>query len=164
MTLVVTRLSVRVAAMRLGIAHSTLKQWIYAGRVRTIQTVGDHRRIPEEETGSSAGQRRQAKLGSRKGIAWTVDNFPVADSFNRRRERDYSTGDIPHVLVTSAVWDIPVGASRARNESGVVGACAAAGDRASAGAEVRVLTLNRRLRTGNAGRGQSETSGGHYRC
>ena len=36
-------------------------------------------------------------------------NFPVADSFNRRLERDYSNGDIPHVFVASAVWDIPWG-------------------------------------------------------
>jgi hypothetical protein len=34
-----------------------------------------------------------------------VANFPVADSFNRKLERDYSTGDIPHVFVASAVWD-----------------------------------------------------------
>jgi hypothetical protein len=36
-----------------------------------------------------------------------VASFPVADSFDRRRERDYSTGDIPHAFVASAVWDIP---------------------------------------------------------
>ena len=41
-----------------------------------------------------------------------VANFPVADSFNRRLERDYSTGDIPHVFVASAIWDLPFGASR----------------------------------------------------
>ena len=35
-----------------------------------------------------------------------VANFPVADSFNRKLERDYSTGDIPHVFVASAVWDV----------------------------------------------------------
>jgi len=35
-----------------------------------------------------------------------VASFPVADSFNRRLERDYSNGDIPHVFVASAVWDI----------------------------------------------------------
>jgi hypothetical protein len=35
-----------------------------------------------------------------------VASFPVADSFNRRRERDYSNGDIPHVFVASGVWDI----------------------------------------------------------
>lgn len=34
-----------------------------------------------------------------------VASFPVADSFNRRRERDYSSGDIPHVFVASAVCD-----------------------------------------------------------
>ena len=34
-----------------------------------------------------------------------VANFPVADSFNRKLERDYSTGDIPHVFVASGVWD-----------------------------------------------------------
>jgi hypothetical protein len=51
-----------------------------------------------------------------------IANYPVADSFNRRLERDYSTGDIPHVFVASAVWDLPFGANRRRNASGVVGA------------------------------------------
>lgn len=51
-----------------------------------------------------------------------VANFPVADSFNRRLERDHSTGDIPHVFVASAVWDVPFGAARARHPRGVAGA------------------------------------------
>ena len=51
-----------------------------------------------------------------------VASFPVADSFNRRLERDYSTGDIPHVFVASTVWDVPFGASRAHHPGGVVGA------------------------------------------
>ena len=42
-----------------------------------------------------------------------IANYPVADSFNRALERDYSTGDIPHVFVASVVWDLPVGAGRA---------------------------------------------------
>lgn len=50
-----------------------------------------------------------------------VANVPVADSFNRRLERDYSTGDIPHVLVASTVWDVPFGASRAHHPGGVLG-------------------------------------------
>ena len=41
-----------------------------------------------------------------------VANFPVADSFNRTLERDYSTGDIPHVFVASASGTCPFGASR----------------------------------------------------
>jgi hypothetical protein len=36
-----------------------------------------------------------------------VANYPVADSFDRSRERDYSTGDIPHVLVGHLVWELP---------------------------------------------------------
>jgi hypothetical protein len=51
-----------------------------------------------------------------------VANFPVADSFNRKLERDYSTGDIPHVFVTSAVWDIPVGSGRRYQPGGIFGA------------------------------------------
>ena len=51
-----------------------------------------------------------------------VANFPVADSFNRRLERDYSTGDIPHVFVTSAVWDVPVGPNRKFRTGRVLGA------------------------------------------
>ena len=42
-------LTVRAAADRLGVAYSTLKQWIYDGSVRTTQTNGGHHRISEPE-------------------------------------------------------------------------------------------------------------------
>src|SRR5205085_9184254 len=42
-------LTVRAAAERLGVGYSTLKQWIYLGRVRTTQTPGGHHRIAESE-------------------------------------------------------------------------------------------------------------------
>jgi hypothetical protein len=51
-----------------------------------------------------------------------VANYPVADSFDRARERDYSTGDIPHVFVASAVWDIPWGVGRPHLGEGWLGA------------------------------------------
>ena len=51
-----------------------------------------------------------------------IANYPVADSFNRRLERDYSTGDIPHVFVSSAVWDVPFGTNRRHQAGGVIGA------------------------------------------
>jgi hypothetical protein len=51
-----------------------------------------------------------------------IANYPVADSFDRARERDDSTGDIPHVFVSSVVWDLPVGTGRARRLHGVLGA------------------------------------------
>jgi len=53
-----------------------------------------------------------------------IANYPVADSFNRGRERDYSTGDIPHVFVSSVVWDLPAGAGRSRQLRGLLGALA----------------------------------------
>jgi len=42
-------LTVRQAAERLGVGYSTLKHWIYEGRVRTRVTSGGHHRIPDGE-------------------------------------------------------------------------------------------------------------------
>ena len=53
-----------------------------------------------------------------------IANYPVADSFDRSRERDYSSGDIPHVFVSSVLWDLPAGAGRARSLHGAFGAIA----------------------------------------
>jgi hypothetical protein len=53
-----------------------------------------------------------------------LGNYPVADSFNRAGERDYSNGDIPHVFVSSVVWDLPAGGGRSRQMHGVLGAIA----------------------------------------
>lgn len=44
-----TLLTVRAAADRLGVGYSTLKQWIYDGKVRTVRTSGGHHRIAELE-------------------------------------------------------------------------------------------------------------------
>src|SRR6266850_479934 len=48
-----------------------------------------------------------------------VANFPVADSFNRRQERDVSNGDMPNVFVASYVYDFPFVAHPA-NGSGLM--------------------------------------------
>ena len=37
------------AARRLGVSYATLKQWIYKGTLRTVQTAGGHHRISESE-------------------------------------------------------------------------------------------------------------------
>ena len=64
-------LTVRQAAERLGIGYSTLKQWIYQGRVRTRTTRGGHHRIADNEvdrllapaaTGARAAPRERAGL------------------------------------------------------------------------------------------------------
>src|SRR4029077_9031332 len=53
-----------------------------------------------------------------------LTNAAVADSHNLERDRDYSTGDIPHYFGASLVWDIPAGEGRAKNPGGVLGALA----------------------------------------
>jgi len=50
-----------------------------------------------------------------------VASFPVADSFNRHLEKDYSTGDIPHLFVSSVVWDVPYGRGRPHHLQGIAG-------------------------------------------
>jgi hypothetical protein len=49
-----------------------------------------------------------------------VANYPVADSFDRARERDYSTGDIPHVLTAAATWEAPIHSDRAGDLPGAI--------------------------------------------
>jgi hypothetical protein len=51
-----------------------------------------------------------------------LTNAAVADSHNLERDRDYSTGDIPHYFGASIVWDLPAGAGRASHPSGMLGA------------------------------------------
>lgn len=41
-----------------------------------------------------------------------VANFPVADSFNRKLERDLSSGDIPHIFSSGVVYELPFGKGR----------------------------------------------------
>ena len=41
--------SPRDAAQVLGVNYSTLKQWIYHGKLKSVQTPGGHHRIPESE-------------------------------------------------------------------------------------------------------------------
>jgi len=42
-------LTVRAAATQLGVGYSTMKQWIYSGKVRTTTTAGGHHRIADSE-------------------------------------------------------------------------------------------------------------------
>src|ERR1044071_8298895 len=64
-----TLITVSAAAQRLGIGYSTLKQWIYSGKVRTTTTAGGHHRISEAEVdrliarGNPGGRRAAPKTG-----------------------------------------------------------------------------------------------------
>ena len=50
-----------------------------------------------------------------------VANYPVANGFNRRLDRDVSNGDIPNVTAVSWTYELPVGHGHGLNPSGVVG-------------------------------------------
>jgi len=47
-----------------------------------------------------------------------VTNFQAADSFNKRLEKDVSTGNMPHVLSVGFVYELPFGRGRTRSLSG----------------------------------------------
>lgn len=47
-----------------------------------------------------------------------VANFQAADSFNKRLEKDVSTGSVPHILSSGFVYELPFGRGRARSLSG----------------------------------------------
>jgi len=71
-----TLLTVRQAAARLGVGYSTLKHWIYEGRVRTRVTSGGHHRIADGEVdrllapGSNAPDR--ARPPERAGLIVSI--------------------------------------------------------------------------------------------
>lgn len=58
--------TVRDAATQLGVGYSTLKQWIYQGRVRTTQTPGGHHRIAESELERLLARRGQSPARRKK--------------------------------------------------------------------------------------------------
>ena len=65
-------LTVRAAAQRLGVGYSTLKQWIYSGRVRTTTTAGGHHRVAEAEidrlVARGGGEPVKTKAGPAGGL------------------------------------------------------------------------------------------------
>src|SRR5215510_2818818 len=64
-------LTVRAAAHRLGIGYSTLKQWIYGGRVRTTTTAGGHHRIAEAEIDRLIARGNPASPPAKRGTGPT---------------------------------------------------------------------------------------------
>ncbi len=47
-----------------------------------------------------------------------VANFQAADSFNKRLEKDVSTGNVPHIFSSGFVYELPFGRGRARSLTG----------------------------------------------
>ena len=54
------------AARRLGVSYATLKQWIYKGTLRTVQTAGGHHRVSEAEVERFLARRPGARVAPRR--------------------------------------------------------------------------------------------------
>ena len=50
-----------------------------------------------------------------------IANYPVADSYNRKLERDVSSGDMPNVFTGSVTYDLPFGPGHTLGSAGFVG-------------------------------------------
>jgi molybdopterin-binding protein len=77
------------AAHVLGVSYSTVKQWIYKGKIHTAKTAGGHHRIPESELdkfryrASQAGEvnerrRNFRRVSGRNQLIGRVTNIKVS--------------------------------------------------------------------------------------
>lgn len=80
-----TQLTVRAAAVRLGVGYSTLKRWVLSGRVRTSRTEGGHHRIAEVEVDRLLSKQPDAPRASKV----PADDELIADLSARNRLHGY---------------------------------------------------------------------------
>jgi len=81
-------LKLRDAALQLGISFPTIKQWIYKKKIRSVQTVGGHHRIPESEVdrllfrtrGRTERERRQVvrRVSGRNQLVGRIDGVRIS--------------------------------------------------------------------------------------
>jgi molybdopterin-binding protein len=61
-------LQLRDAALQLGISYPTIKQWIYARKIKSARTAGGHHRIPQSEVDRLLYRTRAKTAPERKEI------------------------------------------------------------------------------------------------
>jgi molybdopterin-binding protein len=81
-------LRLRDAALKLGISFPTIKQWIYKHKIRSMQTVGGHHRIPQSEVdkllfrtrGRNEKEREQAvrRVSGRNQLVGRIDSVRIS--------------------------------------------------------------------------------------
>ena len=81
-------LKLRDAALQLGVSFPTIKQWIYKKKIRSVQTVGGHHRIPQSELdrllfrtrGRTAAERSQAvrRVSGRNQLVGRIDQVRIS--------------------------------------------------------------------------------------
>jgi len=81
-------LKLRDAASQLGISFPTIKQWIYRKKIRSVQTVGGHHRIPQSELdrllfrtrGRTEKERKQVirRVSGRNQLVGRIDSVRIS--------------------------------------------------------------------------------------
>ena len=81
-------LKLRDAAFQLGISFPTIKQWIYKKKIRSVQTVGGHHRIPQSELdrllfrtrGTTEEERKQVirRVSGRNQLVGRIDAVRIS--------------------------------------------------------------------------------------
>lgn len=81
-------LKLRDAALQLGISFPTIKQWIYRKKIRSLQTVGGHHRIPQSELdrllfrtrGRTEKEREQVvrRVSGRNQLVGRIDSVRIS--------------------------------------------------------------------------------------
>lgn len=81
-------IKLRDAALQLGISFPTIKQWIYRKKIRSVQTVGGHHRIPLSEVdrllfrtrGKTERERKQVvrRVSGRNQLVGRIDSVRIS--------------------------------------------------------------------------------------
>jgi molybdopterin-binding protein len=81
-------LSPREAALELRVSFPTIKQWIYAGKLRSVRTPGGHHRIPRKEVdrllhrtrGHNAAERQDAiqNVSGRNQLVGSIEEVCIS--------------------------------------------------------------------------------------
>jgi len=61
-------LQLREATLQLGVSFPTIKQWIYARKIKSVRTAGGHHRIPQSEIDRLLFRTRAKTAPERKEI------------------------------------------------------------------------------------------------
>jgi len=83
-----TLLTPREAAAAIGVSYPTIKQWILAGKLKTIKTPGGHHRIPQaalkrylpapSEPASTASRERFRQVSGRNQLVGTIVEVKIS--------------------------------------------------------------------------------------
>ena len=81
-------LKLRDAILQLGVSFPTIKQWIYAGKIKSVRTPGGHHRIPQSEIdrllfrtrGKTAPERKEVvrRVSGRNQLVGRIDSVRIS--------------------------------------------------------------------------------------